>query len=311
MSKEIFFPSIFAGVVLLMFFICAAMGWPGDPDTCITAAQLKNPNAINTSCYCEPFKVQDVVNQVPGFRQPFNTFSNLYVLGTGAFLVFVTYQQRRKREKEAYIHRDTPDENRFRNDIIYPIFYLIAVLFLGLGSMWFHASVVSWGGKFDQMSMYTLVSFLIAYSTIRLFNAPLYVFGILYGMCFILYLSLAIIGADSEMVIKVSMIPYGCLEIAIWVIDYCLDPKVRGDYGPFFSRNMGKYFVSLWFYWRYWIIGLFMFGLAMVSRALSTQAGDPLCIECSNAFQYHGVWHWLSGVMAVMLYFHWLRAIKR
>jgi Ceramidase len=310
MSKEIFFPAMFAGFVLLMFFICAAMGWPGAPDECITKAELKNPNAINTSCYCEPFKVQDVVKQVPGFRQPFNTFSNLYVLGTGAFLVFVTYKQREKREANK-VHTDTADPNRFRNGIAYPIFYLIAVLFLGLGSMWFHASIVSWGGKFDQMSMYTLVSFLLAYSTIRLFNGPMWVFGILYAMCFILYLSLALIGADSQTVITVSMIPYGCLEIAIWVIDYCLDKKVRGDYGPFFSRNMGKYWVSLWFYWRYWIIGLALFGLAMVARAQSSDATQPLCIACSSAFQYHGVWHWLSGFMAVMLYFYWIKAIKR
>src|ERR1044072_386898 len=152
MSKEIFFPSVFAGVLLLMFFICAAMGWPGDPDTCITQAQLKNPNAVNTSCYCEPFKVQDVVKHEPGFRQPFNTFSNLYVLGTCAFLVFVTYKQRVRREANR-IHTDTPDENRFRNGIAYPIFYILAAIFLGLGSMWFHASIVGWGGKFDQMSM--------------------------------------------------------------------------------------------------------------------------------------------------------------
>lgn len=299
----------FAFVVLLAFFICVGMGWPGTPDSCIPKGDLQKAHSPKNTCYCEPFNVQDVVNHVPGVRQPFNTFSNLYVLGTGAFLVFVAWKQRRKREDSRI---PTTDVNRFRMGDVYPIFYIQMVVFLGLGSMWFHASIISWGGMFDQMSMYSLVSFLLSYSLIRIFAPPTYVFFILYPMVLLTYFALAFIDASSVLVIGISMVPYGIMEIIIWVQDWILDSKARGVTGSLFE-NFAKfkaYMGSLWEYWHYWIIGLALFIIAIIIRGRS-DTGGVLCIDCSSAFQYHGVWHWLSGIMAVMLYFHWRDAKKR
>jgi hypothetical protein len=253
--------------------------------------------------------VQDVVNHVPGVRQPFNTFSNLYVLGTGAFLVFVAWKQRRKREDSRI---PTTDVNRFRMGDVYPIFYIQMVVFLGLGSMWFHASIISWGGMFDQMSMYSLVSFLLSYSLIRIFAPPTYVFFILYPMVLLTYFALAFIDASSVLVIGISMVPYGIMEIIIWVQDWLLDSKARGVTGSLFENfeKFKDYMGALWLYWKYWVIGLSFFIIAIIIRGRS-DTGGVLCIDCSSAFQYHGVWHWLSGIMAVMLYFHWRDAKKR
>lgn len=311
--KEALWSGIFTLVVLVVFIGFVIGGWPGEPDECIPKADLNKTSSATHTCYCEPFSPQDVAKHKAGIRQPFNTLSNLYAIVSGGFLAYFAFTQRRKKETD-HVHRDTADHNRFRNSgysNFYPIFYMLVVIFLGLGSMWFHASIVSWGGKFDQMSMYTLVSFLLAYSAIRLSNAPLYVFLILYGMCIIVYFALAMIGADSTLVIGISMVPYGILEVVIWILDWIMDPKARGVTGTFWNwENFKKYMGSLWDYWKYWFIGFLTFMIAVIIRGMS-DSGGTLCISCSSAFQYHGVWHWLSGIMALLLYFHWVKAKKR
>ena len=63
---------------------------------------------------------------------------------------------------------------------------------------------------------------------------------------------------------------------------------------------------SIWEYGKFWFIGLGSFLLAVLLRGLSNTDG-PLCIN-SSAFQFHGVWHILCGLMAIMLYYHWKKA---
>jgi hypothetical protein len=288
---------VWAGLVLTLFFIFAGLGWPGAMDSCVTENKAKTPSITENGCYCEPFSISDVKNHVPGFRQPFNTFSNLYVLGTGAFLTFIAWKQRKLREKLKNI--PTTDKNRFRRTDLFPIYYIQVVIFLGLGSMWFHASIVSWGGLFDQMSMYALVTFLLAYSLMRLLgDGKLETLGFLFtywAILLILYFPLAWFQIPSVLVIAISMIPYGIMEFLIWLFDWALDKENKQ---------------SFWVYWRYWIIGFVLFMIAIVVRGQS-ETGKALCISCSSAFQYHGVWHVLSGGMAVLLYFHWVKARKR
>jgi hypothetical protein len=301
--KEALWAGGFSLTIIVIFIVCVAAGWPGQPDDCIPKADLNKTSSLAHTCYCEPFNPQDVVKHKVGIRQPFNTLSNLYALFTGGFLAYTAFKRRRKREND-HIHYATPDENRFRNGEnydFYPIFYILVVIFLGLGSMWFHASIVSWGGSFDQMSMYAMVSFLIAYSIIRLLGDHLHGweligFNIAYwGMLLCIYLPMAIYHVDSSLVILVSMIPYGILELLIFIFDWAADKQNKQ---------------SFWVYSRYWIIGLSVFGIALLVRGMS-DSGKVLCISCSSAFQYHGVWHWLSGLMAVLLYFHWQKARKR
>ncbi len=292
--KESLWTGGFALAVLLLFFVFVANGWPGDMDSCISDNDAKKPSVTDNTCYCEPFDIKDVKNHLPGVRQPFNTFSNLYALGTGAFLVFTVWKQRRKREdsNDPEVRNPTKDKNRFRIGNFYPIFYIQVALFLGLGSMFFHASIVNWGGIFDQMSMYTLVSFLIAYSLVRLRNVDRY-FYICYPLLVFLFFVLALLHVSSVIIILLALLgPYAVLEFIIFFQDWVFNKNTK---------------VSFWVYSRYWIIGFTTFMIAIVIRGAS-DTGGPLCISCSSAFQYHGVWHWLSGITALMLYFHWKKA---
>lgn len=298
-SKEAAWTAGFALAVMLPFLIFVNTGWPGNPDTCLDPDRDGKYSLKGNTCFCEPFKLQDVLQNKPGVRQYLNTWSNMYIVLSALWLV-VYVQTDRKPPSES-----SNDLNRMRTTDFYPIFYIQVAVFLALGSMWFHASIVWWGGIFDQMSMYTLVSFILAYSLVRLFNSPLYIFISLYGMFLILYFALAYIEADSQTVITISMIPYGIMEIVIWIRDWLLDPEGRGNFGSFWG-HLWSYLKSLLNYWKFWLIAIGTFILAVILRGESN-TGGPLC---RVSYLFHGLWHVLCGLMAVMLYVHW-RAAKR
>jgi hypothetical protein len=300
--KEGLWTTVFMMVVLVPFFIFVANGWPGAMDDCLSDNKAQKPSITENTCYCETFEIKDVKNGAPGVRQPFNTWSNLYVLISGPFLAFVVWSQRRKREDSRI---PTDDRNRFRRRDLYPIFYVQVVIFLGLGSMWFHASIVSWGGIFDQMSMYALIDFILFYTLVRLFNKDLW-FYIGYPVAFVLYFVLALLHASSVVVILITLIIYGILELIILIGK----PDVRGgtySWDSWYEFLNPYNWAEIWVYWKYWIIGILSFVVAIILRGKS-DTGGPLCINCSSAFQYHGLWHILCGITAVMIYYHWKEA---
>ena len=293
--------------------ICGALiawsmaGWPKHPDSCtninpITHQQeLKKiegtdyPDIVHPdTCYCEAFKVEDVVSGKPGIRQWVNTLSNLYAIITSLALVGLIARDREKRRFTNLFH----DPESW-----IPELYVFAVLFLGLGSMWLHASLsasVSW---MDGMSMYAFTCFLPLYTLRRRWDMK-YWFYIIYVAAvaaFTIANTLPHMEDSSQYLIILIVFCYVLAEI--WVK----------------HEDLKKIGCELWFDrvriglckggWmrralRFWTLGLVSFGLAAYFRGAS-QTGYWMCSPDSK-FQAHGLlWHSLSGVMAVMLYFYW------
>ena len=75
-------------VVLGLFIVFVAAGWPGEPDDCI----YEEPN----TCYCESFDSTAVEQGAPGVRQPVNTWFNLYSLLTSFIVAAFVYFDRRR-----------------------------------------------------------------------------------------------------------------------------------------------------------------------------------------------------------------------
>ncbi len=255
--------------VLALFFVFVALGWPGSADSCVTEHSGK---ATNT-CYCEAFKLADVGK--PGVRQPFNTWSNLYSIGAGAFLAVMVYLNR--------AHGLPASRNRMRSTNVYPLLYIGIVIFLGLGSMWFHASLVQWGGVVDNLSMYTFAVFLWSYTLVRMTNRD-WPFYATYPAAIVLFTVLNALGIPGWAIILVLTFAYFVCE---GLIAFTM-PYVRSD-----TFGVGAYYVP----------ALVSFGAACLVWMFS-QTGGPLC-SASATFQWHAVWHWLAGVTAVLLYFYW------
>jgi hypothetical protein len=253
-----------AGIVVCLgaFLIFVAAGWPGSENNCISGK--------TNTCYCEAFNIHEVKIGAPGVRQPVNTWFNLYAIGTSFVVALFVYFDR---NNGGYT-------NLIRSNTLIPDLYIFAVLFLGLGSMWFHGSLKAWGGVTDLLSMFVFAAFLVFFTIRRWWDSDLF-FWLGYVVTVVLF---TIVGAlwdwqfASLILILILVAAYAAAE---------------------FSISGSKPFSS----WKWWS-GVGSILAATLFWALS-QTGGPLC-DPKSFFQPHGLlWHPLAGVMAVFMYFYW------
>jgi len=262
-------------LILGAFLIFLIAGWPGKPNTCLQRTD-DNPPQPN-SCYCEQFDRGAIRRNDGGVRQPVNTWFNLYSIGTSLLVAVFVYRDRDK----------GVTGNPIRSKSWIPDLYIFAVLFLGLGSMWFHASLKEWAGNLDGLSMYVYAAFLVFYSVRRLWDSELF-FWLAYVGTVALF---TIVGAlwtwelKSLVLILVLVAAYLTLEVII-----CVRTRkfMQGEALPIVFWSLAV--VS--------IVGATIFWML-------SQTGAKLC-DPTSFFQPHGLlWHPLAGAMAVMLYFFW------
>jgi hypothetical protein len=262
-----------AGIVLVLgaFLIFVAAGWPGAENSCVH-------DKPNNSCYCEAFNLNDVVKGAPGVRQQVNTWFNLYSIFTSFLVALFVYLDRKSGDSSNLIRR---------SDSLIPDLYIFAVLFLGLGSMWFHGSLKEWGGVTDMLSMFVFAAFLVFYTIRRLWDSELF-FWLGYGGTVVLF---TIVGEawqwkfQSLILILILVAAYLVFEFIIW-------------------GRSGKVMQGTPLTITLWVGAVVAIISATIFWALS-QTGGPLC-DPNSAFQPHGLlWHPLAGVMAVLLYFYW------
>lgn len=260
-----------AAVLLLVFLGFVLGGWPGTPDRCV----FENPH----ECYCEAFIKADIGK--PGVRQPVNTWFNLYSLLTSGLVALFVFLDR----------RNGPDErNLMRSSSWVPDLYIFVVLFLGLGSMWFHASLMSWGGNMDGFSMYCYAAFLPFYSIRRRFFTSPAFFWVFYTTTVILFTFIHSVVSPhfsyiSLVLILVLVAAYLGVEVAMWV-----------QTGQVMQGRLATQLL--------WVGAVLAIGVATLFWVLSATDG-ALCDQ-QSALQLHGlIWHPFAGVMAVLLYFYW------
>jgi hypothetical protein len=271
------------GTVLLLgeiIFIGYGTGWPATADSCIAGGD----------CYCEYFDPHDVSIGATGFRQPVNTWSNLYALFTAALVAWRLMLDRKQAASGNVMKSESPIADG----------YVFAVLFLGLGSMWFHASMSSAVSWMDGFSMYVFAGYLVFYTIDRLLvmkgvseATRNLVFWVGWPVNAVIYTDISATHLPSEILIGALVGVYVIMELLI----------------GWWGKND---FFAGWIGWRdvrariYWLCGLGAFLIATLFRALSGDEG-PLCFPHSW-FQPHGlIWHTFSGAMAVLMYFYWRR----
>lgn len=264
-------------IVLGAFLIFVAAGWPGDENNCV--------NEKPHECFCEEFKKSDVLKGASGVRQPVNTWFNLYAIATSFVVALFVYLDREK-----FASGGTAAPNLIRSDTYVPDLYIFAVLFLGLGSMWFHASLTAWGGILDGVSMYVYAAFLCFYSIRRLWDSPLF-FWIGYAATIVLFTVLHAFQDDllpSFVLIGILVVAYLVFEVIIWITS---GKVMLGE-----TKT-----VLLWLSAVVAILAATFFWWASHT--------DQFMCDPKSWFQPHGLlWHPLAGVMAVLLYFYWREA---
>jgi len=130
--------AVCAALAVLLAFALA--GWPGAPNGCLERG----------TCFCEAPRAGLV-------RQPANTLSNLGFVAVG-LAVATARGVARARGGGA---------NPLTSRRLVSTLAALVIALLGPGSMFLHASLTSWGGRVDVLSMYLWASFAIAHAARR------------------------------------------------------------------------------------------------------------------------------------------------
>ncbi|NIM94240.1 MAG: hypothetical protein GTO18_11085 [Anaerolineales bacterium] len=251
-------------ISMVVFFILGLAGWPGKDDSCV---QNRSGGAEN-ACYCERFH--------PGMiKQPINTWSNLGFVFVGLLIL-------------AFLGNEVLGGSAPGNPMATATFYSVgfgaAVIFLGPGSMFFHASMKKWGGWIDNLSMYMFISFFLLYEVVRVLDAGV-------GLFIVLFLGVNIgLGILTWMVDDSGKWIFGVL-VAITLTTEVV----------FLTTNAG----GLEREWMPWLLlALISFGAAFIIWLLSN-TGGVLC-NPDSWLQGHAVWHLLAAVSTGFLYLYLL-----
>ena len=252
-------------------------GWGGEPNSCLSGG--------DDACFCERVDVAKVNAGAPGVRQPANTWSNLYALATAFIVAFGISRDRMA------LGSGTPI-NLIRSRNFLADLYVFAVFFLGFGSMWFPASITQWGGKFDGMSMYVFVGYMVCYTLYRLVP-KWWLFMLVYVALVALFTGLHN-HVESTILIGINVGLYAVLEAVILGIR--IYNWARGKWSP-----PGDWYLPL----IWWVLGLVSFLLAFMFWKWGVREHE-FC-NPDSWWQWHGMWHVFAGIMAVFIYYYWRR----
>jgi hypothetical protein len=114
------------------------------------------------------FNFNEMVNPNATIRQPWNTFSSLYYVFVGAFLICLPYTEKTK-------------ELAITSSKVLRSLFGVSIIITGLGSAFMHMSMTFIGQFFDVVGMYLISVFIVMYAfrnlpkySVKLF-APLYI----------------------------------------------------------------------------------------------------------------------------------------
>lgn len=251
-SREVVVASVAAVLGVGSVFVLGALGWPGTPFDCAA-----NP------CYCE-LPREGLVRQLG------NTWSNLAAVVAGLVVA---------------VHAAHGRLARARPHAALDLFGLLAppaLVFQGVGSMYFHGGLTTWGSALDAMSMFAIAGLLVTMQALRL--GWLTARGVLGAWLSVLVLGLAV-GFVSPAVVAAGV--FG-LFLTILSTEVLLTRRGRTSTSSLFRVGITAHVsaVGVWFF--------------------SAGEGLPLCAPHS-VWQGHGLWHFLTAVSVSLTVLHVMR----
>lgn len=247
-------PFIVFGVIILASIplLWVNYSWAGwQPASCM-------PNR----CFCEALH--------DGFvRQPANAFSNLAFVLVGLLLIAIARDDWTRGVKD----------NRMQTERSYPIIFGIAMIVIGVGSFFYHASMTFVSQWFDLMGMYLFTTFALVYTYARLRPIRSPMFLLAYAVMNVMLGYLLIVNPEVRRQTFAAVV-YAiiALEVLVLLVER---PKIKMRY--FFSA-----LITFAVGYAIWI-------------------PDEANLNCnpSSLIQGHAVWHLLAAVAAFLLFLYY------
>jgi hypothetical protein len=239
------------------------------PATCMPAA-----------CFCEAVG--------SGFiRQPMATWSNLAFVLVGLLIL------------EDVLRPSATRSNLLARRRAYVVVYAVAMILIGLGSWFYHASLTFVGQWFDVMGMYLLGTFMVLYNIARLVFSPqvTHPHAALKGMRMPF-------PQLSGRAFAVSYVLFNCaLGLSLIVV-----PELRRYlFGILLVvtialEGMLRYRRATQIRTSYFIAALLIYVLAQIIWTLDL---NHIVCDPSGPLQGHAVWHVLTALSAGLLYLYY------
>lgn len=232
--------------------VLGLLGWPGPTFDCTASP-----------CYCE----------LPGpglVRQVGNTWTNLAAVFAGLWLAAHAAQARRARTSP----RPALD--------LFGLLAPPALVFQGVGSMYFHGGLTSWGSALDALSMFAIAGLLLVTQAHRLGWVP--VRRVVGGWLAVLTAG-AVVSVVSPSLVAGAVF---MLFLGILSTEVLLTRRGRSPSAALFRLGVVVHVsaVAVWFF--------------------SAAEGLPLCAPHS-VWQGHGLWHVLTAISVSLTVLHVMR----
>ena len=289
MTSPVYRPWIIyvVGVVLLLgeiIFIGYGTGWPATPDSCLTIP--------GGDCYCEWFDPELVKAGARGFRQPVNTWSNLYALFTAAWVACRMMRDRKEGTNLNVMRSNSPIADACVFVVLVPRSRQHVV----------HASMSSAASWMDGFSMYIFAGYLVFYTIDRLLvmkgvseATRNLIFWVGWPINAVIYTDIAATHLPSEVLIGILVTVYIGSRACHRLVG-------QGRLLGRLARMEGRARASLLAVrpWR-------VHHCHHLPRARGRRR-SALLQQGGYLVQPHGlIWHTFSGAMAILIYFYWRR----
>jgi hypothetical protein len=241
----------------LISFLIISMAMPVIISSFSIWSNWQPATCMPNNCFCEE------VNTVSVLKQPLNTWSSFAFVIVGSYLLWLTITQDKK--------------SRFPK--LYQFHFCGVAIIVGIGSAFYHASLVFIGQFTDVFGMYLLATFILIYACQRLFSLSETIAVLLYLLAnvFLSYLQLEV--PSSRRFLFASVLIIALLLELIYL-------------------NRKKPVINV----RWFFLGLGLFATAFAIWIL-----DITKIVCSaqSYIQGHAIWHILGGIAIGFLYFYY------
>lgn len=199
-------------------------------------------------------------------QQPLNSWSSL------AFVIIGLWVARRA----SIDALPSPNLSPVRRNKGYGLLFGVALIIMGIGSWWFHASLTYVGHFADVAGMYFVGGFLFSYALSRLFKLNCKTFFILYAVVVIPLVYMQWSHPEA------SRVTFGSLVLSALLIEVIA------------HRSLTNWF--------------FIGALASLALGFGIWLLDETGVACSpeSCWQGHAMWHVLTAVSTMMSYLYYL-----